>query len=94
MENEFVYNNIRPKKNWGIKEPVLWKIGSWYGCVIDPSNNEVVYELFDFTKSMALQSCINWCRTNNKLAEEIENAKSNEMGSTLAPSSTNNVSPV
>lgn len=89
--NNFFYSNIKPRKNWGVKEPVQWKIGSWYGCVIDPTTSEIVHECFDFTRTMTLNNCINWCITNNKLAEEIENAKSAEMGSTLAPSSASNI---
>jgi hypothetical protein len=86
--------NIKPKKKWAVKEPTQMKFGSWYSCVMDPDTKELVHEVFDFTKQMAFNSCVEWCRMNNKLAEEIENAKSTEMGSTLAPSSTNNVGTV
>lgn len=77
------------KKQWTIKEPVPTKMGSWYGFVIDPTNSQVVYELFDISKQMCLNTCINWCITMNNIleSEELENAKSNEMGSTLVENS-------
>lgn len=91
--------NIHPKKQWQIKEPVQTKYGSWYSCILDPSYHNIVFECFDYTKNMTFQTCIEWCRLNNKYADEIEqenkikeqqNANTTTMGSTLVENSPSN----
>ncbi len=45
-------------KKYGITEPKQWKNGSWFSQVIDPDNNQILYETLDFTKNWCLIKCI------------------------------------
>lgn len=90
------------KKRWIIMHPIQWKWGCWYGCVKDPDNSEIVYERADVHPNFCMRLLIDWCKEKNSepastkdeeykqlLIEELINANTGEMGSSLDISGAN-----
>ena len=74
------------KKRWGIKEPVQWKLGGWYSCIIDPSNNEVVHEIIGYSKQSVFNTCVEWAvQKNSDVADVVSTTVEISGGSDAKP---------